>query len=252
MAGKFSRFLHLEGPRQGRKNEGDDAPRAAGRFEALEHAPGPRADSGAIPSAHPRFAPPPEPKAKEARDAKDGPVELAGPLPAELSFIRCVRCESDNHGFAESCRGCDASFDTPEQREFNVRMREWVREHAEQSAQQDAQPHARIAAEVEAVRAVRHPLDPEPDIPEKLLPYWPRYEQLGGGASRDGELIPVDRVAARVAAVVVPLLAIPLVLKLLTLDLRYGLRRSFPLWFFVALGALSLTRSLWRYSHGRD
>ncbi|HLL84982.1 MAG TPA: hypothetical protein VK420_20095 [Longimicrobium sp.] len=252
MAGKFSRFLHLEGPRQGRKDEGEDAPRADGRFEALEHAPGPRADPGALPSAHPRFAPPPEPRAKEATGAKDGPVELAGRLPAELSFIRCVRCESDNHGFAESCRGCDASFDTPEQREFNARMQEWVREHAEQSAQQDAAKHARIAAEVESVRAVRHPLDPEPDIPEKLLPYWPRYERVGGGAQRDGELIPVDRVAARIGAFVVPLLAIPIVLKLLAVELHWGRRRSFPLSILVGLFAFALTRSLWRYSHGRD
>ena len=140
MAGRISRFLHLEKPR-GDGARGKSSPLASpGRFEPEREGGTPAEEKGTqdqdAPVAQtpvqgrfrPEPAPPQPPAVGPPTDAPDTAAEEA----AEAQpFQRCARCEADSSRFAESCQNCSAPFDTPDQRVFNERL--WARLREEQA-----------------------------------------------------------------------------------------------------------------------
>jgi len=135
VAGRISRFLHIEKPRE----RGDEAAPVAtqGRF-------GPEAPAPAAPEP-PAPEPQPEPPRRDLRpDIPSLPVAEQEPAGAQ-PFQRCAACEADSSRFAQRCRNCGALFDTPEQRAFNERL--WA-QRREEAAETDAE-----LARLEGLRA---------------------------------------------------------------------------------------------------
>ncbi len=136
---RFSRFKNLEKERTSEPA----APSAAssGRFQAL--GPGQGSAPEQPPEAAPspvtveRFtaAPPATPAAPrslaEAQQAftTDSGLELAESRPGDQPFIRCCRCERDNHSLAVTCV-CGASLNTLEQSAYNERLWRELQEKA--------------------------------------------------------------------------------------------------------------------------
>jgi hypothetical protein len=135
MSDKHSRFLNLE---RGRRDAPGTAPaqQGSGRFDALEH-PGEVAPPAAAPSAD-RFRPPPEPKLA---------LELSESRPEDQPFIRCLRCQMDNHALATACSQCHCDLNTPEQRDFNQKLWDQLRRESEEfkAAEQQHQQRKRLA-----------------------------------------------------------------------------------------------------------
>jgi hypothetical protein len=138
VAGRLSRFLHLERGRQARGSEAEPSGRGrSARFDALEPSAAAPADVRPAKGHLARFEAPAEEELRvyEQREA-DPP------------FVRCVRCEVDSGRFARSCAACGADLDTPEQRSFNERV--WKERQAQRIAEQ-AQQRAREEARREEI-----------------------------------------------------------------------------------------------------
>jgi len=254
---KFSRFQNLETPRQPRKEEG--SAREHGRFEALEssrpeapNAEPPKVSEGALARFRPneaeekaRFQPTPLERLPE--------LELDERRGAQDSFIRCRTCNGDNSVHAQFCVQCGERLDTVDQAAFNAQFREKLRADAaasEAAAEEDgvvpplsAPPAPAPAAWVEQMSAerMRHAgLNAEETIPEWMVPFWPRYAPIG--APEDGKLVPVERMLARVGAVLLG--ALTVFVFFASLKLRFG--RS-PLVAVLGYG----TYWLWNFGFSR-
>ncbi len=136
MSGRRSRFLNLE---MGRKEApGGAAPTDPGRFDALEQpAAAPVASSS--PSVD-RFRPPVEQQAS---------LELSQSRPEDQPFIRCMRCEADNHALATFCAQCHNDLNTADQRQFNEKL--WAQRRQEAAALQEQEEkfkQQKLAADV--------------------------------------------------------------------------------------------------------
>lgn len=152
---RLRRFLHLERPRDGAGEAGDageSSPGTVGRFGGVERpaaatAPSAPRSSGADLD---RFGPEPPPA-----------IELVETSAGERPFTRCLRCGMDHNVFATTCSGCNASLDTPEQRDFNERL--WARrqEEARREAAAEAERRAREAREQAELAAARRAMGEE-------------------------------------------------------------------------------------------
>jgi hypothetical protein len=142
---RLSRFLHLERARSAGPAEAEPSAGTAERFEGVQRpGRGPEAprSSGADLD---RFGPEPPPR-----------IELLDTDAAAQPFTRCMRCGMDHGVFATVCTGCNASLDTPAQRDFNERL--WARRREEAAREEAAAAERRIlaeGAEAEAARARR-------------------------------------------------------------------------------------------------
>jgi hypothetical protein len=131
---RLSRFLHLERPRSGSPAEAEPSAGTAERFEGVERpSRGPEAprSSGADLD---RFGPEPPPR-----------IELLETESGAQPFTRCMRCGMDHGVFATVCTGCNASLDTPAQREFNEKL--WVRRREEAAREEAAAAERRTLEE---------------------------------------------------------------------------------------------------------
>lgn len=153
MTSKFSRFLHLERSREERPRTDEPSRLQNGnRFEAVK-GPGARPQEAAVPEAH----------LERFKRQGEQPLALAEeqPLGAE-HFPRCVRCQSENGRFLEKCLVCGADLNTPEQREYNERLRQsrqhealQEREALEALARHRTEEHRRESEERYAVLLAR-------------------------------------------------------------------------------------------------
>lgn len=135
MSSKFSRFLHLERSRGERpKPEEPSRLQSGGRFADLaERGEAPR--SGAVPETH------------LERFRGDAPLALADASQGEEHFPRCARCESENGRFVQVCGVCGADLNTPQQREYNERLRQARQAHEREQAQAREQLRQQVEAQ---------------------------------------------------------------------------------------------------------
>lgn len=135
MTSKFSRFLNLERSREDRpKPQEPSKLQTGGRFEALAQR-GEAPQAGEVPEAH------------LERFRGEAPLALES-APAEAEhFPRCGRCEIDNGRYAQVCSECGADLNTPQQREYNARLR--------QSRQALAREQEQVSAELQRRQAVQ-------------------------------------------------------------------------------------------------
>jgi hypothetical protein len=134
---RLSRFLHLERARAEPRSDAEPSASTADRFEGVQRpSRGPEAprSSGADLD---RFGPEPPPR-----------IELLETSSGAQPFTRCMRCGMDHGVFATVCTGCNASLDTPQQRDFNERL--WARRQEE--AAREAAVSAELRAEQERAR----------------------------------------------------------------------------------------------------
>jgi hypothetical protein len=133
---RLSRFLHLERARAGTPAEAEPSAGTAERFEGVER-PGPAPEAPRSSGADlDRFGPEPPPR-----------IELLETESGAQPFTRCMRCGMDHGVFATVCTGCNASLDTPAQREFNEKL--WARRR-EEAAREEAAATERKAREERA------------------------------------------------------------------------------------------------------
>jgi hypothetical protein len=113
MTSKFSRFLHLERSRADRV-----APE-----EPTQLQNGQRFEGVAGPREAPQEASVPEAHLERFKLQGETPLALVDPAHKAEHFPRCARCEAENGGFAQVCSVCGADLTTPQQREYNERLR---------------------------------------------------------------------------------------------------------------------------------
>jgi len=151
MTSKFSRFLHLERSRGERpKPEESSGLQSGGRFEALAQR-GEAPQGAEVPEAH------------LERFRGEAPLALADAPQEAEHFPRCARCESENGRFVQACGVCGADLNTPQQREYNERLRqtrqvqEREQEHAlaERRRQVEAQQKEEFAERVQLMEKLR-------------------------------------------------------------------------------------------------
>jgi hypothetical protein len=186
MTSKFSRFLHLERSRGERpKPEEPTRLQSGGRFEALAQR-GEAPQGAEVPEAH------------LERFRGQAPLALEPASQEAEHFPRCGSCESENGRFAQACEMCGADLTTPQQREYNERLRqarqaqELEREQAraESRRQQEAQQKEEYAARVELMEKLRknstgpgtHELENTPGmLLLKFIPFRPVRWAIAGG-----------------------------------------------------------------------
>ncbi|KFE72149.1 hypothetical protein [Hyalangium minutum] len=134
MTSKFSRFLHLERSRGERpKPEEPSQLQSGSRFEALARR-GEAPQASEVPETH------------LERFRGEAPLALAPEASGEEHFPRCGRCESENGRYDDTCTVCGADLNTPQQREYNERLRQ----SRQSEAQAQAQAHAEWRQQQEA------------------------------------------------------------------------------------------------------
>jgi hypothetical protein len=136
---RLSRFKNLE--RSRKEGATGPAPSTSDRFGSLgkdeRYAPG----APTSPVAVERFAQAPSVAPIRTLDdlqrENDRPsgLELASSSADDQPFVRCSRCQSDNHSMAASCAQCGTDLNTPEQRSFNERLWEQRREEAKEEGE---------------------------------------------------------------------------------------------------------------------
>lgn len=132
MTSKFSRFLHLERSRGERTAPAEPAQLQNGnRFEAVA-GPQEAPQSTSVPETH------------LERFRGEAPLGLVDPVQPVEHFPRCGSCLAENGAFAKECGQCGADLTTPQQREYNERLR--------QSRQQQEAQHREAAAAFEQER----------------------------------------------------------------------------------------------------
>jgi hypothetical protein len=92
-----------------------------------------------------RFGPEPPPR-----------IELLETESGAQPFTRCMRCGMDHGVFATVCTNCNASLDTPAQREFNEKL--WLRRKEEAAREETAAAERKVVlerAQAEMARARR-------------------------------------------------------------------------------------------------
>lgn len=151
MTSKFSRFLHLERSRGDRpKPEEPSQLQSGSRFEAL-------AQRGEAPQASE------VPEAHLERFRGEAPLALAPEPSGEEHFPRCGRCETENGRYAGTCTECGADLNTPQQREYNAKLRqarqaqaqEQAQAHEEWRRQQEAQQKEEYAERAKLMEKLR-------------------------------------------------------------------------------------------------
>lgn len=167
-ADRFSRFRSLEKERRDPPAPAANPGGSSARFESLETA-APAAGPASTSVVAERFAAPPgaAPAApirtlEDAQRAAGAPsgLELAAVNEGDQPFVRCARCEIDNHALAERCSHCGESLNTPAQRAYNERL--WAQRQAEREQQ---------LRELEAfVQQKAAPPPPRPGIATGLTP----------------------------------------------------------------------------------
>lgn len=153
MTSKFSRFLHLERSREERPTPEEPSQlQSGGRFEALaQRGEGPRASE--VPEAH------------LERFRGEAPLALEPERSGEEYFPRCGSCESENGRYADTCTVCGADLNTPQQREYNAKLRQARQAQEQEQAQvlsewrrqQEAQQKEEYTARVEMMETLRPP-----------------------------------------------------------------------------------------------
>jgi hypothetical protein len=151
MTSKFTRFLHLERSRGERpKPEEPSRLQSGGRFEALAQR-GDAPQGAEVPEAH------------LERFRGEAPLALADASQEEEHFPRCARCESDNSRYNRECGVCGADLTTPQQREYNERLRQARQAHEREQEQAveelrrqaEAQQKEELAQRVELMERLR-------------------------------------------------------------------------------------------------
>ena len=151
MTSKFSRFLHLERSRGDRPKPDEPAQlQSGGRFEALAKR-GEAPQGAEVPETH------------LERFRGQAPLALEPAPTGEEHFPRCGRCESENGRYTEACGVCGADLNTPQQREYNERLRQsrqaqeqaQAQAHEEWRRQQEAQQKQEYAERVELMEKLR-------------------------------------------------------------------------------------------------
>lgn len=153
MTSKFSRFLHLERSRGERpKPEEPSQLQSGGRFEDLAQR-GEAPQAAEVPEAH------------LERFRGQAPLALEPVSSGEEHFPRCGRCESENGRYDDVCKVCGADLNTPQQREYNAKLRQARQAHAQEQEQvlsewrrqQEAQQKEEYTQRVELMEQLREP-----------------------------------------------------------------------------------------------
>jgi hypothetical protein len=140
MTSKFSRFLHLERSRGERPKPEEPSPlQSGGRFEALAQR-GEAPQGAEVPEAH------------LERFRGEAPLALADAPKEAEHFPRCARCESENGRYVHACGVCGADLNTPQQREYNERLRQT--RQAQEREQEQAAAEWRLQAEAREQEAL--------------------------------------------------------------------------------------------------
>jgi len=146
MTSKFSRFLHLERSRGERPKPEESARlQSGGRFEALAQR-GQAPQGAEVPEAH------------LERFRGEAPLALADAPQEAEHFPRCGRCESENSRFNKECGVCGADLNTPQQREYNERLKEARMAHEREQEQAAAERRRQAEAQQKEEYAERFAL----------------------------------------------------------------------------------------------